>query len=203
MIAKPISHTIYFDLGNVLIFFSMEKMFDQLSECMKIPAEVLRDGYFTQDQLLQKYETGRISSIEFYQYLQSKTPHSFSLHEMMRAMADMFTPNLALWRVVEELKSKGYKLVLISNTNECHFNFAYSHYPVLKLFDRFILSYEVGACKPEPLIYQKALAVAKGKTFYTDDIPAFVEAGRHAGLDAEIYTDVPTLQAHLKNRKII
>ena len=157
----------------------------------------------THKEILQNYEAGRLTSEEFYRHLQSKSSHPFSFRDMMVAMSDIFTPNIELWPIVEKLKDQGSRLVLISNTNECHFNFAYSHYPILKLFDRFILSYEVGACKPEPLIFEKALKEARGKTFYTDDIPAFVEAGRAAGLDAEVFTDVPSLQKQLEKRQML
>jgi glucose-1-phosphatase len=202
--AKHLSeHTVFFDLGNVLLFFSLDKMYNQLSECTKIPVQLLRQGQLVYGEILQKYETGAMKSEELYRYLQSKTPHSFSIREMMTAMSDIFTPNLALWPIVEKLKSQGTRLVLISNTNECHFNFAYSRYPVLKLFNQFVLSFEVGACKPDALIFEKALQQAQGKTFYTDDIPAFVDAGRAAGLDAEVFTDVPTLQKHLHDRQIL
>ena len=195
--------TIFFDLGNVLVFFSLEKMFKQLAECTKIPEELLREGHFNKRDFLQKYETGQLTSEELFRALQSQSSHNFSIREMMSAMADIFTPNAELWPFVEKLKSQGSKLVLISNTNECHFNYIYSHYPILKLFDRFILSYEVGACKPHPLIFEKAMLEARGQTFYTDDIPAFVDAGRFAGLDAEIFTDVPSFHRHLKDRNIL
>jgi glucose-1-phosphatase len=197
------ANTMFFDLGNVLIFFSLDKMFNQLSECTKIPVSELRAGCFLKEQLWENYETGALSSEELYRLLQGRTNHHFSFHEMLSAIADIFTPNTELWSVVEKLKAKGSRLVLISNTNECHFNYAYSHYSVLKLFDQFILSYEVGACKPDSLIFEKAKMEARGKTFYTDDIPANVEAGRAAGLDAEIFIDVPTLEGHLKSRKLL
>ena len=199
---KP-THTIFFDLGNVLLFFNLEKMASQLASCMKISVEQLHEQKLLKPELLQNYETGRLSSEELYRFLQSKSSHPFSFREMMIAMSDIFTPNVELWPVVETLKGQGCRLVLISNTNECHFNFAYWHYPILKLFDRFILSYEVGACKPESVIFETALKEASGKTFYTDDVPAFVEAGRTAGLDAELFTDVPTLRKHLKERQIL
>lgn len=203
MTSNRINNTIFFDLGNVLLFFSLEKMFHQLSECTKIPAHILREGHFHNNHLLQKYETGHLSSEEFYRFLQSKTSHSFSFSEMMFAMSDIFTPNRELWAIVEKLKSQGDRLVLISNINECHFNFAFSHYPILKLFDSFILSFEVKACKPEARIFEKAMLESQGKNFYTDDIPAFVEAGRAAGLDAEIFTNVPTLVTQLQSRQLL
>lgn len=203
MIKHEPTHTIFFDLGNVLLFFSLEKMVNQLADCMKISPQILRNEQLLSPGILQNYEAGRLTSQEFYSYLQSKTSHPFSFHEMMTAMSDIFTPNIELWPLVEKLKTQGNRLVLISNTNECHFNYAYAHYSILKQFDCFILSYEVGACKPDPLIFEKALKEARGKTFYTDDIPAFVEAGRAAGLDAELFTDVASLQKQLKKRQIL
>jgi putative hydrolase of the HAD superfamily len=121
----------------------------------------------------------------------------------MEALADIFTPNIELFPLVEELKRQGSKLVLISNTNECHYHYAKKHYPILNLFDVNILSYEVGACKPNPKIFGRALKEVKGKSFYTDDIPAFVKAGREAGLDAELFTDVPNLIHHLVQRRLL
>lgn len=203
MKSKHKKPTIFFDLGNVLLFFDLDKMFRQLSECTGISVQELRQGHLIFGEFLQKYETGLITSEDLYRLLQSKTPHPFSIGKMKTAMADIFTPNLELWPIVEEIKMQGGKLVLISNTNECHFHFALSRYPILKLFDKFILSYEVGACKPDALIFKKALMEAEGKTFYTDDIPAFVDAGRSAGLDAEVYTDPPSLRKQLQIRKFL
>jgi glucose-1-phosphatase len=203
MKTRDCAHTIFFDLGNVILFFSLEKMFDQLGSLLKTSPQKLREEHFLNSDLMQKFETGAMTSVELYRFLQSKSPHPFSFRDMMTAMSDIFTPNKELWTVVERLKAQGSRLVLISNTNECHFYYAYSHYPVLKLFDRYILSYEVGVCKPDPLIFEQAIKEAQGKTFYTDDIPAFVEAGRLAGLDAEVFVDVPTLQNQLQKRQIL
>jgi glucose-1-phosphatase len=194
--------TVFFDLGNVLIFFSLDKMFQQLSDCTNIPQNVLRLA-LTKNLLFQEIESGQITIDQFYRILQSQTSHPFSFNEMLIAMSDIFTPNLDLWKVVEKLKAQGTRLVLISNTNECHFNFAYSHFPILKLFDRFILSYEVKACKPSPKIFLQALQEARGAAFYTDDIPAYIQAARSVGLDGEIFTTVPVLVQHLQDRKML
>ncbi len=168
-------------------------MFAQLVECTGLSLLDLQP-------FLQHYETGFFSTEQLYHKLQSMSPHSFSLLELMQAGSNIFTPNTALWPTVEELKKQGTKLVLISNTNECHFNYVSSHYPILRLFDSLILSYKIGICKPDPRIFQRALAESKGQNFYTDDIPTFIEAGREAGLDAEVYTDPLTLRRHLRER---
>lgn len=196
------NNTVFFDLGNVLVFFSHEKMLNQLVDCTKIPRETLRQ-HLWKENLLEEYETGRMTSEQFYRRLQSLSSASFSFLEVMAAASHIFIPNLALWEVVKELKAERNQLVLISNTNECHFNYIYSHYPILQLFDRMILSYEVGVCKPNPLIFHHAMKESQGKTFYTDDIPSFVEAGRAAGLDAEVFIDAASCRHHLKERSLL
>lgn len=194
--------TVFFDLGNVLFFFSHQKMFQQLSELTQITPKELRH-HFLNRGIFNDYESGKIRTEEIYRILQSHSPRSFSLLEAMRAASDIFTPNHELWKLIELLKEKGSRLVLLSNTNECHFNFAYSHYPILKLFDEYILSYQVGACKPDPEIFQRALQEARGQPFYTDDIPAYIKAAREAGLDAELYTKTPLLKQHLEERDFL
>ncbi len=195
-------NTIFFDLGNVLIFFSLKKMFDQLASCIGLSVSDIQE-YLMREKIAEKYEVGRMTSQELYQTLLKKSPKNFSFEQFMHAMADIFTPNTDLWPIVEQLHAEKNRLVLLSNTNECHFRFAYSAFPILKLFDRFILSYEVGASKPSTQIFQRALQEAEGKTFYTDDIPAFIEAGRAAGLDAETFCDAATLKRQLSERGFI
>ncbi len=194
--------TVFFDLGNVLIFFSHEKMFRQLANCANISLPVLKNYAAS---ALESYETGRLTTEEIHSNLSSLAPkgHVFSLAQTKSAISDIFITNLELWPLVEELKTGGAKLVLISNTNECHYDYIAANYPILQLFDRKILSYEVGASKPHPKIFEHALNEAEGSSFYTDDIPAFIEAGRKAGLDAELFTDVPSLRRHLSERNFI
>ena len=103
------------------------------------------------------------------------------------------------------MKKQGYRLVLLSNTNAAHFDFLTPRLPILDLFDEKILSFEVGVLKPHPKIYSAAIAAAKcppQNCFYIDDIPEYVVAARTHGIDAEVFTDVPSLQAHLKKRQL-
>ncbi len=144
---KP--NTIFFDIGNVLVFFSHEQMFSQLSACTGISIDDLK--YKTvHENLGILYESGQITTEELYQTLKRAGSKIFSIEEMKHALADIFTPNYDLWPIVEKLKQTGSKLVLISNTNECHFEHLLSHYSILQHFDAFILSHKVGACKPDP-----------------------------------------------------
>ena len=58
MITNEPAHTIFFDLGNVLLFFSLDKMVNQLADCMKIAPHILRNDQFLQMQMIPNYEKG-------------------------------------------------------------------------------------------------------------------------------------------------
>lgn len=193
--------TVYFDIGNVLIFFSRPRMMEQLSACTGLSVEKLNHLFF-QRKWLELYETGQIDTLALYQMLQGVSPHRFSLPELLEAASNIFVPNLELWPLVKSLKDQNIRLILLSNVSECHFNRVYSDYPIFHLFDQRILSYEVGACKPHPHIFRKALSLAQclpEECFYTDDIPEFIEAARKEGLNGEVYRDVPTLENRLRD----
>ncbi len=194
--------TVYFDLGNVLVFFSHSKMLNQVATCSGLSKEDVH-RFLVDHSLQHDHEMGKIDSEGVYRFFKARSSKQFSLYELIEAISDIFTPNEALWPLVEQLKKERLRLILISNTCESHYNRLYSHYPVLRLFDHKVLSFEVGHLKPDPLIFQKALSLAQcahSECFYTDDIPAFVSGARKAGLDTELYTDVPTLRRHLIQR---
>jgi HAD superfamily hydrolase (TIGR01509 family) len=125
---------------------------------------------------------------------------------LMHAVSDIFMPNDPVISIAEKLKEKGHRLFLLSNTCEAHFAFASSQFPFLKCFDGYVLSYEVGARKPEKKIYEKALEIAgcrNEECFYIDDILPYIESARSMDIDAEQYTNPQALTQHLHARGIL
>lgn len=191
--------TIFFDLGNVLFFFSHEKMVSQLALCTKLNIELVRKILSTEGIL---YETGKISSEKIYETFKSHSSHPFSKEEFRKAASDIFISNDLLWDEVKALKKRGLRLIILSNTSEAHFHYLSSNYP-LSLFDDRILSYEVGAMKPSEKIFIEALTRADCSPehcLYIDDIPNFIEGAKRVGLDGFVYTGVPEFKEELKIR---
>lgn len=196
--------TVCFDLGNVICFFSHEKMFSQMSECLGISVDEIK-CILQNLKLQERYESGKIDTVQLYKTFASISPKTFTLDAFSEAIADIFVPNTALWPIIEGIKERGLKLILISNTCECHYRWIAKRYPIMRLFDYNILSFEVGFMKPDPRIFQKAVEIAgshPSKCFYTDDIPAFIESARRVGLDGEVYINVLLLKEHLKKRGV-
>jgi putative hydrolase of the HAD superfamily len=96
-------------------------------------------------------------------------------------------------------------LLALSNTNPIHFAMVKEAYPLLRHFDDFVLSYEVGAAKPEAKIYQEAIVRAQcnpEECFFTDDVALNIEAARLNGMDAVQFLSAEQLERELRVRSL-
>jgi len=197
--------TVFFDLGNVLIFFSHKRMCRQLSDVLSLKMETVYDFLF-KSTLADDYELGKISTNDLYNQLTSLTKNNVPYFDVLHAVSNIFQPNPAIIPLLEKLKAKGTKLVILSNTCEAHYNYASSHFPHLKLFDDKILSYEVGLRKPDPNIFNRAILKAKTTVddcFYTDDMKENVRAAKRLGIKSHTFTSTELLEEELKKLEFI
>ncbi|MFT4554626.1 MAG: FMN phosphatase YigB (HAD superfamily) [Chlamydiales bacterium] len=198
-------NTIFFDLGNVLVKLSFEKLRSQLAEVFEIQPEDIDSPLF-HNGLHDLYETGQINTEEFCQYLSLRCGKSIPHEAILKAFNEIFWPNTSIFPLVRSLNEQNKRLVLLSNVSEAHFFFIKEQYPVLEWFDDFVLSYKVGAKKPDPKIYEAALSVAQcppEECFFIDDMAENVSSARKHNIDAEQYTDTPTLLKQLKARNVL
>ncbi len=195
--------TIFFDLGNVLIFFDHQKMCRQVADYSGLDLEMVQE---IMHKYGDAYERGAVSSQTLYEEICTLAQKKLDFATLMHALSDIFEPNHEVINIFQALKSKGHRLFLLSNTCEAHYAHAFSLFPFLKEFDGHVLSYEVGARKPEKKIYEKALEIAgcrNRECFYTDDILDYIESARSIEIDAEQYTTPQALKEHLSARKIL
>jgi FMN phosphatase YigB (HAD superfamily) len=196
--------TLLFDMGNVLVHFSHDRMCEQIGAlCGHAGSElrqILIDSGWQWD-----FERGLVTPDEFHQWFESKFQTKVDLQVLAHAASDIFTLNTPIVPVLDELKSRGHRLVLMSNTSIFHYEFVRQQFQVLDRFDDFVLSFEVRALKPQPEIYEAALkkiGCDAPDCFYTDDIVQYVDQGRKHGLDAEVFTTVDSLKHQLATRGV-
>jgi len=193
-----------FDLGNVLLPFSHQRMYAQVAALCGADAAAVRHA-FAHNDLAVRFERGACSEPEFQSELEQRLKCSFDRNALERSVADIFDPDLTMLRFVDQLRQRGHRLVLLSNTNSVHVRWIASHYSVFDKFDECVFSYLAGALKPEPAIFSEAIRranCAPAECFYTDDIEAYVVAGRTAGLDAEVFTSSDSFREHVLRRGI-
>lgn len=196
--------TILFDMGNVLVNFSHERM------CSQMGALCERQGVDVRTLLIDsglqwEFERGRLTPDEFHREFERRVERTIDRDALFLAGSDIFTANAEMLPVLEALKRQGHRLVLLSNTSVPHFEFVRERFGVLQFMDDYVTSFTVGAVKPEPAIFEAALRAIQCRPeecFYTDDIAPYVEAGRTHGLQAEVFTDVRSLRRHLTERGV-
>ena len=124
----------------------------------------------------------------------------------LHASSDIFAPIESMLPVVAQLYHAGYPLGVLSNTCEGHWTYCLRHFAMVReFFSTYVLSYQVGAVKPEAAIFCKAAELAgcrPEEIFYTDDIAGHVAGARAAGLDAVVYESAPQIVAELRERGV-
>ncbi len=196
--------TMVFDMGNVLVHFCHELMCTQIAAvCETSQSEVRR--LLIDSGLQWNFERGLHTPEQLHAQVEQLLQKPVSFEQLRRAASDIFRLNQPIVPVLDSLRQQGFRLVLLSNTSQWHYEFIRDQFDVLDRFDDFVLSYEAGAIKPDAAIFERLLTRLEcepQQAFYTDDIAAYVEAGRTWGLQAEVFTDVPQLTRHLEERGI-
>lgn len=191
--------TVFFDLGNVILLFCHQKMCKQVAECSGVPLSLVEEALL-KSPYADLYERGGLDNHALHKKFCEHFSSPVSLDDFYSAFSDIFTLNEEILHVIEKLKRNNVELIILSNTCPAHFEYALKNYPVLSLFDSYILSYEVGARKPENKIFQHALAKSSSEIkncFYTDDIQQYVESAQNLGIKAHTFTNAQLLENEL------
>lgn len=196
----------YFDLGNVLLRFSHERMCRQMAEVAGVDVEAMRGALFDSG-LEPAYESGAIGTAEFYERLCETLGRRPPLAELSRAASDIFEVNLSIVPLVAALRAGGYRLGLLSNTCPLHWEFCADgrYWLIPGAFDVAALSYELRALKPQAEIYRRAAELAgltPSEIFFTDDMPGHVAAAQAVGFDAVGYRETAELARELRARGV-
>lgn len=196
--------TCLFDMGNVLVHFSHDRMCQQIGAlCGKTGDDLRR--LLLDSGVQWEFERGLLTADEFHKRVQELVGTMIDFHELIEAASDIFELNRPMTDILKALKERQIRLVLFSNTSVWHYEFIRKRFDILNWFDDYVLSYEVNAIKPEPEMYRAGLRTIRctpQECFYTDDIPRYVEAGRKYGFDAEVFTDSDRLLRLLAVRGI-
>ncbi|MCX6989560.1 MAG: HAD family phosphatase [Chlamydiae bacterium] len=205
MVKNILQRTVFFDLGNVILLFCHQKMCSNLAEVCGLPLETIQTALL-KSHLGDLYERGLLNDAQLHQKICEQFSIDIHPADFFQAMSDIFTLNEPIVPIIEELKKNGIELILLSNTCPAHFNYALKNYPILQLFDKYVLSYEVGARKPEPEIFLHALSLSSSEIkncFYTDDIEEFVKSAKTLGIDAHTFTTTTKLSDALLVRDFL
>ncbi len=176
---------IVFDLGKVLLPFDYSGVIGKLEHVEaglggKF-AGFLKNNY----GIHRSFERGEYSEDEFTKILLDVLEHKVSTEDFCSFYSEIFSVNEELIGVLPALK-RSYRLVLLSNTNAIHRKYGWERYEFIKYFEKLVLSYEVGAVKPDAKIYRAVEEFTRRppqEHFYIDDILEYIMAAKGLGWD--------------------
>ncbi len=193
---------IFFDLGNVLVELDYQKFSARLMSLTGKPMEELRPAFT--DGLVLRYELGLCEEGEFLRTLCGRI--GIRQGDFLEAWTSIFEGRPLIPEDVLVALSRKYRLWIISNTNRMHFDYIRGHYTFLAWFHGLILSYEVGAAKPDTAIFKLALkkaGVRPDEAVFVDDQKVNVEAARDIGIDAIQFVNSAQLLEEFRERQLV
>jgi HAD superfamily hydrolase (TIGR01509 family) len=206
MAQNPIE-VILFDLGNVILPFNHYQIAEKLfrfsnGKGVKDPQSIFSYLFDLEKGAINGYETGRESSLEFFQHLKKYLQLTLSFEEFMPIWNDIFWEDVGVSKIIRSLKGRK-RLGLISNTNPLHFEYILRKFPIIRIFDKWILSHEVGFKKPDVRIFQKAMdwaSVESKKILFIDDMKIHVETAISLGMQGIHFISADQLKKELDQK---
>lgn len=171
---------VVFDLGKVLLDFDYGiAVRNMLQHCSVTESELLK--ILHESELLCRYETGRLSTAEFFEQVRRASSFCHGLEVFEPMFGDIFKPIPEMIALNEALRDASVPTFIFSNTNEMAIRHIRERYPFFARFHHYILSYEHGAMKPSPAIYEVVERETRASgpgILYIDDRLENVEQGR-------------------------
>ena len=164
--------TIAVDIGNVSVFI----------DTFAFPRTLGLDGFTPEMRELQRrVEWGEITDEQFFHELKAFTPPDWT-EEHLRAIFDsiLLTPVPGMEALLANLSASGVKVVFFSDISPAHLKGFRQRFPSAVNYPG-IYSFDVGAWKPSPKMFE-AFEKKYGKPdIYVDDRLDLVEAAQKYG----------------------
>lgn len=191
---------VIFDLGRVIVPFDFGRGYARIEARTGIPAAEV-PVRIRHTGLVDLLESGQIDPRDFVQQISTALNLHCTYEEFCEIWSSIFLPDTLVPEDLLRGIAARYPLILLSNTNAIHFEMIRA--PLLRHFHAMVLSYEVGAMKPSPKIYAKAVEAAghlPEECFFTDDVAEYVAGACLYGIDAVQFQSAAQIEAELRKR---
>ena len=182
---------IIFDYGGVLINIDYQATIDEFKSLGIYDFDAMY-SQADQSNLFNQIETGQITPDKFVNQLLRLLPEGIKFEQVVSAWnAIIKDVPIKSIKLLTDLKAKGYKIYLLSNTNSLHIEVAnnewnkVSELKIEELMDAVYYSHEVGLRKPDQSIFEFVCAKHKldvSKTLFIDDSIQHIEGAKKIGL---------------------
>lgn len=180
---------IIFDMGNVLLDYSPHTIVSNFSNDVDVINLLVNEIFYQQEWL--DLDQGIINDNDAYIKITKRLDTKY--HVIVREILDHWHEYLyereEMYKLLEMLKLKGYKLFLFSNASLRFYDYI-DRFKCLELFDQKIISADLKLSKPNYDFYKKAFEICDieaSESFFIDDSSINILKANDLGLDGYIY----------------
>lgn len=193
-------------MGGVLIDYNPEKTLYGLFD--KETADILLKEIF-RNPIWSEKDRGVVFPEDIIEQKKDFIPDAVfdKVSEMVNNFYPYMPPFEKMYELVKLLRSKGYKIYLLSNASADFHEHRFG-IPALSLFDGVLISADYRLIKPEKEIYlalYEKFGLKPEECFFIDDVQKNIDAARETGMDGHCYYhgDIEILKKDLVSRGII
>ncbi|HET7151656.1 MAG TPA: HAD family phosphatase [Candidatus Acidoferrum sp.] len=191
---------IIFDIGRVLIRVDVSRATTGLADGLSLsPQEVW--SALQKDPRWADWQEGRISPRDWHRHLSNRLGSKLGFEQFVEVWNRALDPIPMHENSFLEKLGKKYRLAVLSNTDPLHVAHMERTYDFLGYFPVHVYSCQVGASKPNPLVYKQALSACKvraGEAIYIDDVADYVEAAERLGMMGIVFQGPDQLRSSLR-----
>lgn len=199
------NRAVVFDVGRVLFHWQLSALFEQLIDD---PEEL---DWFLANVVTEQWHFQHDRGRALADMVPERIAQFPTYEQHIRAYATRFNetvpgPVAGSHELVQRLAAKGVPLFCLTNFGDEFWQGFRPTQPIFDLFDDIIVSGVEKVAKPDSRIYEitEARSGRSGNAlFFTDDNPANIAAAKARGWDAHLFTDAPSLAAHLADARLL
>ncbi|MGH8066819.1 MAG: HAD family hydrolase [Candidatus Entotheonellia bacterium] len=192
---------VFFDLGGVVGHFLPARRLTTFAATARLGAEEIQDKLWDSG-FSEQCDAGRYSGAEMYAQICQRLGVSLSRREVSRLWALAFEPNAEVLAIAAALRRHLPTGLLTNNPPLLREAFPAFLPDIEQHFAPIIFSYQHGACKPSPALYEavvRSTGVAAHATLLIDDAQTNVRGAEAAGWRAIHFTTPGALREALRD----
>ncbi|MFA5894186.1 MAG: HAD-IA family hydrolase [Candidatus Shapirobacteria bacterium] len=191
---------ITFDLEGVYFVSGKANFIKKIVE-MGISEEQAKYVFLDSPEMKEFYKTGKWGDSEYWNWAAQKWGLNMTADEFMKIYVDGCSTDDKVVKVVRELREKGFKTMICTDNFPARIKGMQDKFGFLDDFDVKIISYEVGATKASPMIYQELInqsGVLPEEIVFSDDDEKKLVAANGLGINTFVYENFDQFMGELK-----
>jgi len=191
-------------MGNVFLSFDNNIFHEKIAEYSPYSLPDILELAQKHQEINREFDKGDIAPDKFYRQVTELLKVKVSAPEFFKLYNDIFSLRQKELNILKRLRLH-YKLVLLSNTDVQRYGFILETFPQIKIFDGYVLSYQVGCIKPDPHIYEYALIQAGSsprECIFIDDLKENIAGAKLVGINTIHFTPETDLATELQKYQL-